>query len=408
MLPYFQRLGERIERVWLTHSYNEEIFPQLVLKELEREPPYRQVEAADIIDWIFGPSQEIRQPKSTQLFGEPPVMLFQASRFYIEALFWFSGTPEIHEHGFSGAFTVLAGSSVHSHWSFTPERTINSRMLCGRLERVETEILRPGSMLPIYSGSRLIHQLFHLEMPSVTIVVRTYIDRDHLPQRSYLLPGLAIDPNDRDSLCLRRLIFLENMARGELSGLREYSRRVVEEGDLETIYHTLSVLTRRNVDGALLDELYGIAHEQHGEVVNLFQEVCRLERRTRNVVFLRSKVRNPDARFLLALLMLMPDRDAIFETIELQFPGIDALQAIEAWLASISGRETIGFELHDLNRLIFRSLVKGLEKEELLQQVQAEHPTVIDPEKLLEDARKMASSVLFHSLFTNSPLQGSV
>jgi hypothetical protein len=408
MLPYFQRLGERIERVWLSHSYDEEIFPRLVLDELEKDPPCGQIKVTDIIDWVFGPSQEFRQPSPNYLFGEPPVMLFQATRFYIEALFWLSSTTEIHEHGFSGVFAVLAGSSVHSHWRFAPERTINSRMLCGRLERVTTEILRPGGMRPIYSGDRLIHQLFHLEMPSVTIVVRTYIDRNHLPQFNYLPPGLAVDPEDRDSLRTRRLIFLESMARGQIEGLREYARRIVENGDLETLYHTFSTLTRRKVDKGLLDELYGMARKRHGEIADLFKQVCEGERRTRIVTSLRSKIHNPEARFLLALLMLMPDRDAVFETIQLQFPDAEPLAMIETWLEGISGKETIGFEFNDLNRLIFRNLVDGLDEEGLLQRLQAEclgNSLATHRDRLLDHAKRIAKSLLFYPLFSKSPLR---
>src|SRR5690349_464094 len=118
MIPYFQHLGQSIERAWLTRSYDEEVFPSLVLDALEEHPPVEHVGVEDIVDWMFSPLQEFRQPSQQKLFGEPPVMLFQGPRFYIEALFWLSGTTDIHEHGFSGAFTVLEGSSVHSHWRF--------------------------------------------------------------------------------------------------------------------------------------------------------------------------------------------------------------------------------------------------------------------------------------------------
>ena len=409
MLPYFQRLGERIEQAWLCHSYDENAFPQLVLDELERDPPFGQIEVADIVDWIFGLSQGFRQPSTSNLFGEPPVMLFQAPRFYIEALFWLSSTTEIHEHGFSGAFVVLAGSSVHSHWRFALERSINSRMLCGRLERVTTEILRPGGIRPIYSGDRLIHQLFHLEAPSVTIVVRTYVDRNHLPQFNYLPPGLAIDPEDRDGLRTRRLILLEAMVRGQIKGLREYAHRVVINGDLETLYHTLSLLTRRMADKGLLDELYGIARERHGGVADFIRKVCTGERRIRIVTSLRSKIYNPESRFLLALLMLMPDRDSIFEIIRLQFPDVEPLAAIEVWLEGFTGKDTIGFELNDLNRFVFRNLVRGLDAESMLQRLQIEYPgdsLAMHRDRFLDHANSIAKSVLFSPLFS-TPFCGS-
>lgn len=408
MLPYFKVLGENIERSWLQCNYDEEIFSRLVLDELGRNPPIEHVEVEEIIESIFSSAQAFMQPSSREFFGEPPVMLFQAPRFYIEALFWLSGTTSIHEHAFSGAFAVLAGGSVHSHWCFTPERIVNSRMLCGRLERVSTEILRPGGMLPIHSGSRLIHQLFHLEVPSVTIVIRSYVERNRLPQYEYLLPGLALDPDDHDPLRARRLMFLDGMARGQIDGLWKHACSLAENGGLETIYYMFSALTRRKVDGVLLEELYGRARERHGDIIDLFRRVCAAARRTRLITSLRSKISNPEARFLLALLMLMPDRDSILATIQLRFPEIEPLVAVETWLANMSGKETIGFELNDENRMIFRGLVEGLDEDGLLQRLRTEfkeESVNANRDRVLDHAKKLARSDLFYPLLSNSPLR---
>ncbi len=407
MISYFQNLGERIERAWLERNYDEEVFSLLAQEALEQDPPTENVEVADIIDWVFAASHTFRQPHRAYLFGEPPVMLFQSIRFYVEALFWLSGTTTIHEHSFSGAFAVLAGSSVHSHWRFVTERVINSRMLCGQLGRVHTEILHPGSMRPIHAGDRLIHQLFHLDLPSVTIVVRTYGERRHLPQYSYLLPGLAIDREDGDELRRRRLIFLDGMARGQIDGLQKYACRLIASCDLETLFYMFSTLSSQKVDQDLLEDLYGIARERHGDIVDLFRSVCDGERRTRVVTALRSKIHDPEARFLLALLMLMPDRDAILETIRLQFPDVEPLAAIETWVAGMSGK-TIGFEFNDENRLIFRSLVEGLDTEGLLQRLRSEfREDSVNAHRdwLLDHAKQLARSDLFHPLFLRSPLR---
>jgi hypothetical protein len=408
MISYFQGLGERIEKLWREESYVEQIFPQLAQEALDRDPPAGHLQVKDIIDWLFGSSQAFRQPHSDSLFGEPPVMLFQAPRFYIEALFWFSGTTAIHEHSFYGAFLVLAGSSVHSHWRFIPERAVNSRMICGRLDKISTEILRPGDIRAIQAGDQLIHQLFHLEIPSVTIVIRTNGERNQLPQYGYLLPGLAIDNEDRDELRARRLILLDAMAKGQLEGLRNYSCQLMKDSDLETIFYSFATLTRRKIDQGLLNELYRIAHQRHGDIVSLFRRVCEGERRTRIITALRAKVSDPEARFLLALLMLMPDRESIFEAIRLQFPHIDQMVALEKWLGIISGKETIGFDFNEENRLIFRSLVEGLDAQGLLQRLRTEfQKDTVDAnqERLLEHARRLAKSDLLYPLIAESPLR---
>jgi hypothetical protein len=407
MIPYFLNLGQRIERAWLARGYDEEVFPELALGLLAEEPPSEHVGAADIVDWIFGASHPFLQPSGRELFGEPPVLVYQGPRFYIEALFWMAGTTSIHEHGFSGAFAVLAGSSVHSHWRFVLERAVNSRLQCGRLERVSTEILRPGAMRKIDAGSRLIHQLFHLELPSVTIVVRTYADRNHQPQYQYLPPGLAIDPEDHDPLRARRLLFLDNMARGRLPGLPDYAGRLIAVADPETLFYMFSTLTLRKVDRGLVDELFRLARERHGAIVDLFRQVCEEQRRTRVVTALREKVVDPQARFLMALLMLMPDRDAILETVQQQFPDLQPVPAIETWVEAMAGKETIGFNLTDLNRTIFRGLVEGADTKDLLQRLRTDLQagSATDCDHLLDHAMRMARLDLFYPLFSRSPLR---
>jgi hypothetical protein len=410
MIPFFETLGRRIESAWRKCSYNEDSFFKLVAEILDQEPPVKSVTIEDIVDWTFGPLHPFLQPDSTgKLFGEPPVVLFQAPRFYIEALFWLSGTTDIHEHAFSGAFTVLSGTSVHSHWRFLSDHIVNSRMAFGRLERVSTEILHPGDIRPIHPGQQLIHQLFHLEVPSVTIVVRTYQDKNHLPQFKYLLPGLAIDTENVGNLLTRRLIFLSGMARQQIKGLEVHAIEMTKNVDLESLYYMLALLSRHQVSTDLMNNIYDFACQRHGnDVIDLFRSVCEGERRTRTVVKLRSKISDPDVRFLLALLMLMPDRAAVFEALQVEAPDTEPLAAIESWVGSIPSRE-IGFDFNDVNRLIFRGLVEGLDMDGLLQRLRTEYSREsldAQGDRLLVHIKRVANSDLFFPLFSESPIRG--
>jgi AcrR family transcriptional regulator len=203
---------------------------------------------------------------------------------------------------------------------------------------------------------------------------------------------------------------LDAMARGQIEGLRECSIQLIESCDLETTYHSFSTLTRRKVDDALMEELYQVARWRHGGIVELFRRVCEEERRTRVVRVLRSKVSDPRARFLLALLMLMPDRDSVFEAIQLEFPESAPMAAIDACIEPMSGKDTIGFDFSATNRVIFRGLVEGLDAENLLLRLQAEFESdSVDQhrDRLLQHARKMVGSPLFSPLFSQSPLRES-
>jgi hypothetical protein len=163
-------------------------------------------------------------------------------------------------------------------------------------------------------------------------------------------------------------------------------------------------LTRIKIDADLMGELYDRARRRHGdETVDLVRRVCEGERRTRIVVAARARISDPNVRFLLALLMLMPDRASIFEVIRLELPDLDPLAAIEGWLTGISER-VIGFDFNEVNRILFRSLVEGLNQEQLLQRLRDQYsPASLD--KLLDHTRRLAQSDLFFALFSESPFQ---
>src|SRR5262249_38085080 len=148
-------------------------------------------------------------PQEKLGFGQPPVTLYRARDFYISALYWLEGTTDIHEHGFSGAFRVLEGSSIHAVYDFSRPATITPRLAYGHLLLSEAELLRKGATRRIQLGGEFIHSLFHLDSPSVTIVVRT--GREGLRQNSYCRPGVAFDPLFDDPALQRRMLALETM-----------------------------------------------------------------------------------------------------------------------------------------------------------------------------------------------------
>jgi hypothetical protein len=196
--------------------------------------------------------------------------------------------------------------------------------------------------------------------------------------------------------------------KGNHADLRNYAGKILASGDVEALYYTLAHLVRHQLSADLLAELYGMARQYHGDDdVEFFRKVCEGERRTRAVVASRSKVSDPKARFLLALLMLMPDRASILEAIQLEVPDADPLSVIEGWIEPISGR-VIGFDFNDVNRILFRTLVEGLDAEELLQRLRNEYSgESVDAQAdgLVERARKLATSDLFFPLFSESPFR---
>ncbi len=411
MIEYFQRLGNRIEDQWSACYYDEERFPDLVSEQLRQEPPVEHVALTDIYDWLFESHHGIQQPVQPRLFGEPPILLYESSRFYIEALFWRTGTTHIHDHGFSGAFYVFGGSSVHSLWSFETERRFSSSFRTGRLTLDSTELLGVGDLKPIRSGDRLIHQLFHLDAPSVTLVVRTYQDSDRLPQLRYLYPGLGIGSTVADPLRQRRLLLLDGMIKGEIEGLETYLPGLLSRGDLESVYFALDMLnlSRGKVKEDFFNHCFQLARRRHDEVVELLWSACVEQMRVRRIGLTRRRVRQADARFLLALLMLMPDRDSLFRAMRLREPEGDVLEHVEHSLATVADSGGVEFNITGVQLPIFRGLVAGHDREQILaaagRVTAPETGSQASPEQALQ---QMAESTLLRPLFSESPLTSPV
>src|SRR5580698_4143013 len=92
-------LGAKIERAWSDVDYELSGFPSLCGEALDSGRLHERLDPADLIAAVFG-GQLPQQNDPRGLFGQPPVTLFRASRFFIDALFRVDGTTAIHDHSF--------------------------------------------------------------------------------------------------------------------------------------------------------------------------------------------------------------------------------------------------------------------------------------------------------------------
>src|ERR1700709_2438901 len=115
----------------------------------------------------------------------------------------------------------MHGSSIHAHYEFEKARPVTAHMSVGNVRMKKIEILETGRTVPISSGHETIHSLFHLDSPSVTVVVRTQHDPGTGPQFNYLPPHIAFDPHFSDQLTLQRKKVLHVLERADDTGYVE-------------------------------------------------------------------------------------------------------------------------------------------------------------------------------------------
>ncbi|WP_116964683.1 hypothetical protein [Fastidiosibacter lacustris] len=196
VFSFARKIGDALYREWGEINFDVISFPSLAYNSITSSKPETEINVFDIPFSLLRVNQIPKQRVNNgSLFGQPPLTLYVAEdkRFFIEIYLWSSVDMTIHDHPFSGAFTVLEGVCQHDSYLF--ERSGGSNQLqMGSLIFKETELMSKGDCRMIFNGDRLIHRNLHLSKPTVTFIIRTYRDLG-LTGRIYEESGLAIAPD---------------------------------------------------------------------------------------------------------------------------------------------------------------------------------------------------------------------
>jgi hypothetical protein len=317
------------------------------------------VHALGILEYLT--SRRRLVPQEPLGFGEPPITVYRGRDFYISALYWLDGTTSIHQHGFSGAFRVLVGSSIHAEYAFARQEAVNSRLLVGDLGFAGAELLRPGDVRPIRAGDAFIHALFHLERPSVTIVIRTDADDVGTPQFRYYRPGLAFDPFYEDETLDRQLLGLSTLHAIDPDGALRVARDMISATDL---FGGLLVTKRWfTLDkGERVEALIDHAVRCHGPAAEILRPAFDEQRRLYYLIARRRFLHDAGHRLFLALLLNLPDRASVDAILRQRFPDRDPAEMLAGWLEELSApdlRGVSGLQLDDATRGRLRGLLAG-------------------------------------------------
>ena len=404
-MRYFVELGTLVERLWREANLEEQAFPALVMRALSALPPQEHLRASEVIRWaLLNPLPSQIDPQGN--FGEPPLTLYVGANFYIDLLFWLDGTTSIHQHDFSGAFHVLEGSSVHSHYRFQRKRRINSRLLLGELSLEKTELLPRGATRPIYSGDQLIHSLFHLERPSVTLAIRSFSEEDKKPQYSYRSPGLALDSFYAPQALTRRLQCLRMMHAIQHPERPAFLREYLAQVDLETAVRILDqefALAR-----GLTEELRAaIAALPDAELAEHLLASFEDSARRFSITTRRRLIQDPELRFFMALLLNLPTREKIVSLIEARYHQ-PPIELIMSWIEALAklrpegetGPNALDVELDEQSLLVLRCLLEGMSMEALKARLSLEYEGIEEEaESLQELCDAFRQSIFFRPLF---------
>ena len=334
MEEFFKELGDSVLERWKRDNFSLAKFPEIARDSMAKRPPADTVDLASLMrDFLLNEEQ----PGQTDSpFGEPELIVYKHPRFFIQLLFWMDGTTAIHQHEFSGAFHVMHGSSVHAHYDFETTHPVTPYLRVGNLRMKKMELLEAGRTVPITSGQRDIHSLFHLDSPSVTVVIRTQHDPGTGPQLNYLPPHIAFDPQFSDALMLRRLQLLDVMERTEDPGYLELVLQMTAELDFERsfslLHHCMGNLQQLDA----WDRVVRVFEKKHRALAEGVAVTLKEDVRRNTIKSLRGAIFEPEHRFFLALLMNAPTRADLLKLVAQRFPNEAPTEIVMRWVLELT------------------------------------------------------------------------
>jgi hypothetical protein len=333
MIPYFAELGRLVYGRWLQENFSPAAFPEIARTALEAKPPSEHVDPEELIRGFL--LEEDQPFQSSSGFGQPELIVHDNPKFYIQVLFWLDGTTDIHQHEFSGAFHVMAGSSIHSCFEFRDVKPVTAHFQTGTLKLLRTQLLETGSTVPIISGRNCIHSLFHLDSPSVSVVIRTHSDPGTGPQFTYLPPHLAIDPVQNDALTIRRKQLLDMLERTGDGAYTELVLEMIAALDLERGFFVLQNCITHLRQLGTWEDVWETFVQKHGALATPVGPTLEEIMRRDGIAAMRSSVEAAEHRFFLALLLNVQGREKILEIIT-QRHGGDPLATILTWAEELT------------------------------------------------------------------------
>lgn len=332
----FLPLGEQVEADYRRHNYNETDLPAIAAAALDKFDNQFSFDAAAIAAFL-ATTPLPQQPKLG--FSNLPITVFRRREFYIEILVWTQATTAVHQHGFSGAFRVLQGSSLHTTFTFTPHTTVSPDCIVGAVVPQHTEYLSTGAVREISPGSEgLIHSLYHLENPSLTLVVRSQGHAKYHPQYSYRRPHLALNTFrlEKDEQVVMMAKLLHVVQQVDRDHLGQIWRDQIARFDFPRLAWMLLTHGRYLPNETSQQTFLDQARQTHGPLVDLLEETAQFQTTLTQISQSRELLSDPDLRYFLALLMNAKDRAALLDMVQVRYPDQDPQACCAQWLARLS------------------------------------------------------------------------
>jgi hypothetical protein len=362
-MEFFRKLGDDLTARWRAKGNREDAFPSIAAATLRDHDAPSHVSPAQILDWALNADTLPRQDPSDL---DLAITAYWSERFSIYLLFWVDGTTLIHDHSAWGAFQVLAGSSLHTTYSFAEAERVTSCAALGALDVRQLETLKRGDVREVAVGRDFIHSLFHLDRPSVSIAIFTKSPPNYAALYAYLTSGFAYVARFREQQLDRQLATLDVIARIEPERYEPTVAAYVARADPMYAFQALM-----QAHGRLEDEPFarvlGASRPHHPHLYKTWEDGFRELRRQTNLKERRAVVHKADHRYFLAALLNAPRRRDILRLVHERAPGREPADTIVDWVRELAdvpvegalGPTALGPPLDEVGLTVLAALLRG-------------------------------------------------
>lgn len=352
LAPLITRVGS----AWDSRGRAPEAFTAIAEQELKRARLHESLDMSDVLAHLAETSAYPRQHDRHLIFGEPPVTIARGEGFHVDAYFWVNPSTSVHNHIFSGAFTVLHGVSLHVAYAFAVSETFEGgAILTGSSTAAGVELLRAGAVRAIGNELQLVHRVAHLSRPTLSVVVRTSEPPPHAHAYTFLLPALAVVGPDRLAEGPRRQLEVARLLSRTPQPQSEalMATMIARAGGLHRLW-LLRTVFFETWDLGLVTQLAEAAPETPwlGPALESFEQAASSLANWQVVV-------DEGHRLFVALTASTADRAEIARIIE-EYSGTPAVtEQILAWTREMSERGLTGFLPSQHLEAVLRALLEG-------------------------------------------------
>ena len=234
---------QNIEKRWSENGKTLESFPCIVLEETTGADFRKFADLSAQVSLLEKP--EVAELQEASTFSDLYLKIYDTGTFWVEILNWWGSDISIHDHDFSGIQFQLSGRSLNVMYDYVGEQ-VSDHLCIGETSIRSVEIWEEGSRSLVRPGRVDPHNVSHLDIPTVSMLIRTHPRDSYAPQYNYLPPTMAASYNIANLVFRKKIAALRLLASHNSIVFAESMREIIRKNNprltLFTVMKTLDFL----------------------------------------------------------------------------------------------------------------------------------------------------------------------